>query len=45
MDYMSGAIAKTSKLLSLLLQSQKFGDEFENEFGKNKGAPALVNMR
>lgn len=41
----STAIAKSSKLSSLLHQSTNFKDIFEKEFGKNKGIPASVNTR
>lgn len=41
----SAAIAKSSKLSSLLHQSTSFKDSFEKHFGKNKGIPASVNTR
>jgi hypothetical protein len=41
----STAIAKSSKLSSLLHKSSSFKDSFEKHFGKNKGIPATVNTR
>ena len=42
---LSAAIAKTTKLSSLLYQSSGFKDMFETAFGKNKGIPAAVSTR
>ena len=41
----SAAIAKASKLASMLHTSSLFRDAFENCFGKNKGIPAAVSTR